>query len=486
MLLLLCLACIAPPKDTSTGREPGRPPHLILISIDTLRADHLGVYGYARETSPHLDRLSQESLVFERALAPTPWTFPSHAAMLSGMHPYEIGIEHSRRTLPSDVPMLAEQLSERGYQTAAFVDSHAKGFVGSDRGFGRGFEHYAHAPHREGLPIRFDIEATVDAAITWLEGRQPDQPFFLFLHTKAVHAVPNDAECQDPRCFPYDNPQRFRFVSSEEAPYSWTSESDGAGQRFLWSLNAKILDRQLDPDTYPQDRLDVLKALYDSGIYHVDQELGRLFATLESSGLAESTGIVVTSDHGEAFLDHSLFMHQEVYEEVLRVPLIVKPPGGAESPKRVASEVALRDVAPSLAGMAAAKVPDLWTGRALPGLSLPGTGGPSSKGSAEPRPFFGYYLFPSKFEYRSFAWQEGDWKLVVHNVESPREFRQELYNIRQDPREQDPVTDRDGLRASMLRSLREQLAESPISQGPSLDEEEMPDLEAILSLGYIE
>lgn len=300
--------------------------------------------------------------------------------------------------------------------------------------------------------------------------------------------MPNDAECLDERCFPYDKPDpyRFRFISSEEAPFAWTSPEDGAGQRYLWSLNRKILDGELDPETYPPKRVEVLEAIYDAGIHFVDSHLGRLFEDLRRRGLFDRTAIVITSDHGEAFLDHSLFMHQEVYDPLLRVPLIVRLPSDAKTRegKVVEDPVQLADIVPTLLGLAGAEIPEQMTGRPLPigaGGACAGAGVPGDR-----RELFAYYLFPSKFTYRSFAVRKGDWKLVTHNLEAPDRFRQELYNWKLDPAEQSPLSGEDEIRQDLQQSFGRWLHRPPVAQGAQLSEKELPDLEAVRSLGYLE
>ena len=480
-VILVAAACSGPPAAEA---PPAPPPNLVLISIDTLRADHLGCYGYPRDTSPHLDSLARDGIRFSAAFAPTPWTFPSHASMLTGTNPYEIGIRNSMRTIPREIPIVAELLAQQGYQTAAFVDSEPTGFVGAQRGFGRGFESYEHAPHRAGLAERFDMAATVDAALEWLDERDPSRPFFLFLHTKSVHAVPNDADCLDARCFPYDKPEpyRFRFVPSEQARFSWTSPEDGAGQRYLWSQNAKILRGELDPTSYPAERLEVLKALYDAGIYYVDDHLGRLFADLRRRGLFEQSVIIVTSDHGEAFLDHFLFMHQEVYDALLRVPLIVRLPTSLSRDRGRATDrqVLLADIAPTILQLAGVGVPASMTGYPLP------LAGEADLRRPEGREIFAYYVFPRKFTYQAFAVRQGKWKLVVHNVEAPDRFRRELYNTELDPDERRPLSGEDEVREKLRQMLRRWLRHPPVAQGDELLHEDLPNLEAIRSLGYIE
>ena len=473
--LLGTAACSRPP----TTEAP--PPNLLLISIDTLRTDRLGCYGHYRETSPRLDALAADGLRFTAAYAPTPWTLPSHASMLTGMHPYEIGIDNQWRTLPEETPMVAELLTRAGYASAAFVDSSEKGFVGAGRGFGRGFGLYQHAPHRPGGQ-RFDMAATVDAALAWLEDRDRTKPFFLFLHTKSVHAAPSGEACLDPRCFPYDKPEpyQFRYLSPEVDPGSWTSPEDGSGQAYLWSQNAKILRGELDPETYPDERIEVLKALYDAGIYYVDVHLGRLFEALRQRGLDESTAIVVTSDHGEAFLDHSLFMHQEVYDTQIRVPLVVRLPSEQSVGGQVIErQVTLADVVPTLLRLARAEAPEDLTGRPLPLTEA------EAAAETEARELFAYYLFPGKFTYQGFALRRGDLKLVTHNVESPDLFRHEVYDIAKDPKERHPLAQAE-LHEELAQALGRRLRTQPIAQGDELRSLKAPSQDVIRSLGYIE
>ncbi len=482
-LLLVAAACSRPP----TAEAPLAQPNLLLISIDTLRADHLGCYGYHRDTSPGLDALAADAIRFAAAYAPAPWTLPSHASMLTGMHPYEIGIDNQWRTLPEEIPVVAELLAQVGYRTAAFVDSQKNGFVGAGRGFSRGFGHYQHAPHRQGGQ-RFDTAATVDATLawldTWLDNPNSDRPFFLFLHTKSVHAVANDDSCLDPRCFPYDkpDPHRFRYVSPEEASFSWTSPEDGSAQAYLWSQNAKILRGELDPRDYPGKQVEVLGALYDAGIYYVDVHLSRLFDELRRRGLDENTAVVVTSDHGEAFLEHSLFMHQEVYDTLLKVPLIVRLPpasAGYERGRVAERQVTLSDIAPTLLRLSGAEVPEVLTGRPLPLTTA------EFEASSETRELFAYYLFPGKFTYQGFALRRGNLKFVIHNIDEPDRFRQELYDIGRDPQELYPLpaTER---QEEMRQALRRWRLRVPLAQGDVLKQPKTQGRDIIRSLGYIE
>ena len=176
LLLGLAGAALAAPAGAPGAPSAGAAPNVLLISIDTLRADHLGSYGYAKPTSPVLDALAARSVRFADAHAPTPWTLPSHAAMLTGRHPLELGILDKAGRIPDGAATVAERLGARGYQSAAFVDSGKGGNVGASRGFARGFDVFEHGPHGGGGRFQHDVARTVDAGVAWLGRRDPARP----------------------------------------------------------------------------------------------------------------------------------------------------------------------------------------------------------------------------------------------------------------------------------------------------------------------
>lgn len=467
------------------GPEPALRPNLLLISIDTLRADHLGCYGAKRPTSPRLDRFASSAVRFEHAYAPAPWTLPSHAALLTGVHPYRLGMRDNTARLPSDVPTLAERLAEAGYQTAAIVDSRPGGYVGAARGFDRGFDEYLHHPGR-GTPgsspsLRDDVAVTVASAEAWLDRRDRKRPFFLFLHTKSVHAVPSAARCFDERCFPYDKPDpyRFRFLPEARATATWRSAELGSGQAFLWAHNREVLAGRRSPGAVTPPEAAQLEALYDAGVAYVDEHLGRFLERAEGSGLLAGTTVVITSDHGEAFGEHGLFMHQQVYEELLRVPLVVRLPGAARG--RVEGRlVVLEDVAVTLAALAGLEARPPMTGRPLPlSETEPGAAVEADE------PFFAYYLFGPRQPYRAFAVARGDLKLVAHTARPQGELDFELYDLRADPAERSPLATADP-RLPELRALLERLLRQPPIGTPASLAAESGGGGAIEALPYIE
>ncbi|MDP6932732.1 MAG: sulfatase, partial [Myxococcota bacterium] len=267
--------------------------NVVLISIDTLRRDHLSLYGYDRETSPNLDALAARGITFERAVSASHWTAPAHASLLSGLHPDEHGLVQYPEpgALHEDVPMLAERLVEAGYQTAAFVGGS---YVSEKLGLGQGFEYW----HEE----RTRAERRFEQAADWLDSRDPTRPFFLFVHTYEVH------EPYDP---PSPHDQHWQTGDPPEA------DVDLRGQI------SKLYNKGFRPTS---EQLRHLEALYDGEIRYTDAQLGLFLERLGVSGLDEETLVVVTSDHGEQFMDHGGLAHGALYGELIGVPLVLSHP----------------------------------------------------------------------------------------------------------------------------------------------------------------
>jgi arylsulfatase len=429
----------------------------VVVSVDTLRADHLGAYGYARDTSPHIDRFAARSRRYANAFAPTPWTLPSHAALLTGRHPLDLGIADLRSALPDGVPTLAEWLRGAGYATAAFVDSRPRGFVGAERGFARGFDVYEHEPRIPGGAFRDDAAATVDAALAWLDGRDPARPFFLFLHTKSVHAKRAQRWALDPSAIaesdaPYDKPEpwRSRFLPGGRIRFAWHEPADPeiSGPRYLERLNERLASGALSPSDVGAERVAELVALYDAGIAYVDHHFGRLLDGLEARGLERSTVVVLTSDHGESFLEDRLLLHVELRPETLRVPLIVHDPQDAAGAV-IEAAVGLVDVAPTLAARAGLSLPEGLAGAPLPGGNRP----------ARPRaPELAYYHLTDDYLYEGWSLDDGAWKLRVERFGAGAEPRAALFERRSDPVERIPRTDEPERLRAMRAALEERRA----------------------------
>lgn len=308
---------------SACGQDARVPRNVILISVDTLRADHLGCYGYDRPVSPHVDQWALTGTRFVDVTAASPWTLPSHASLLTGLYPSGHGIFGESHGLPDEIPTLATVFREQGFNTMALVNSF---YLSERHGFARDFDAFEYVSEwSDAGPRRRVVNGgaeITDTAIEWL-GQRGDPPFFLFLHYYDVHSD-------------YDPEPEFREGLVGEYRGAVTG---GTGQLVEWR------ERGFRPR--PED-VRHLVDLYDAEIRQLDAQLGRLFAFLDSAGLADETVVVLTSDHGEEFQEHGSFLHSRTYyQEVIAIPWILCGPG-IPADHVVPSPVSLTDVAPTV------------------------------------------------------------------------------------------------------------------------------------------
>jgi arylsulfatase A-like enzyme len=326
---------------TGCSRRSG-PANVILISLDTLRADRLGFHGYERDTSPFLDGLARESVVFDAAQTQAPWTLPAHAAMLASRYPsaLRIGSVTSPRPLADQVLTLAEVLAGEGFRTHAVVDG---GFVSRQLGFAQGFADFEQSKELRGEAFGYRADLMVARAAKWLRGLPRGERFFLFLHTYAVHDYkPTPAP-------------RARLVR----PYTGPLARLASYSRFLQDRENEDLFRRLGP----ADRL-FLSDLYDATVLEADESMLRLHETLRDLDLLDDTLLVVTSDHGEEIFDRRETGHgYSMYQENLHVPLLFSH--RSLPPMRVSSPVRLLDVPPTIVDLLGLERPPAWQGVSL-------------------------------------------------------------------------------------------------------------------------
>ena len=317
-------------------------PNLIVVSMDTLRADHLGCYGYKRDTTPNLDALAREALVFDQASSTSSWTLPAHISLLSGVHLGQAGGAFKQRSMHSGIPTLPERLKAAGYRTLALVGG---GYVSAEFGMDRGFD-------------AFD-ERNLEIARGWerlepfLEARDGREPFFVLFHFFDIHSPFGDKT---------DDPDRF--FREEGMPFDPVlAEKIRGGKAFAHIPS-------YDRDVTERERRHIIN-LYDADIAHADRVLGKLFARLRELGLWEDTALLLTSDHGEEFGEHGSWYHgKHLYREITRVPLLFKPPAGRRPEglapgSRIDRPVSLVDVAPTLTDLAGIEAPEVWQGASL-------------------------------------------------------------------------------------------------------------------------
>ncbi|HXY38630.1 MAG TPA: sulfatase-like hydrolase/transferase [Vicinamibacteria bacterium] len=422
-LSVLALACLAAAALVRAPAGSARPCDVVLVTLDTLRADRVGFLGSRRGLTPTLDRLAGEGVVFEQAFAQAPLTTVSHATVLSGMQPPGHGVRDFGMPLPVEVPWLPSLLRAGGYRTAAFVGSMVLDPGGPIApGFDRGFDVYdAGFRARKGGADPYQTKErrgaeVVRRALGWLEHR-PAGPLFLWVHLYDAHD-------------PYDPPEPFR-------------------SRFA-------------------------QAPYDGEVAAVDAAVGALLGELGAAGVGEGAVIAVAGDHGESLGAHGEETHGVfLYDETIHVPLLLRLPGAAEGGRRVAARVGLVDLAPTLLEAAGVRVPAAMQGRSLVGLA---------RGVRQPeRPSYAESEYPQRvFGWSSLAaWRDERFLFV----EAPR---RELYDLRADPSaSRDLAAERpalvSGMAAALAAAQRAWTRQATAAASPAASPEL---LERLASLGY--
>jgi arylsulfatase A-like enzyme len=296
LLILICNGFIY------SYRLPNRSkgPNIILISIDALRADHLSCYGYHRNTSPNIDRIASQGVLFKNAFSQATWTLPSHTSIFLSQYVWRHNVPsaHTKR-LTDPCTTLAEILKNENFATAAFTGG---GYTSSQYGFDQGFEIYDDGTP-EKMMWRGEISSYMDKSLNWLESVR-NRKFFLFIHTYDVHT-------------PYDPP----------APY-FDLYTKGRCEGKHLRTSRGIIPEKLDASKLIPKEIDYIMAVYDGDINYVDDQLRKLFKKLDQLGISDNTIMIITADHGEGFNEHGRLDHgYKPYIELVHVPLIIKGPG---------------------------------------------------------------------------------------------------------------------------------------------------------------
>lgn len=326
LLLILVLLVAA-----SCARTEPRRPDVLVITIDTLRADHLGAYDPGQST-PKLDALAREAAVFERAYAPMPLTRPSHFSMLTSLLPREHGVVNNSMALPAETLSVTEIFAEANYRTAAFVGVR---LLGPDSGAARGFEQYDYPQQAQ----ERDAGSVVGRALDWLGTLGQDESYFVWLHVFDPH-------------LPYAPPAKF----AKDVP--------GGLPALSWPDIEQIASAN-DGDV-PAETLDAALALYRGEVAYVDHWIGELIAGVARVRELDDTVVVLTADHGECFENGIFFEHADcLFEPGIRIPLIVRYPPMFPPGSRVLGQTGIIDVAPTVLQAAGLDVPTSFSGTAL-------------------------------------------------------------------------------------------------------------------------
>ena len=445
---------IEPIADDTRGIITAK--QVVLVVVDALKASELGTYGYDRNTSPHLTALAREGILFEQFRAASCWTVPSFATLLTGMAPsaahagdiFDKGrYERGAPKLRKDIPTLAEYLGD-DIASAALVTNP---YLHPYRGLGRGFDTYDHenADHHH---YRNAKKAT-DKAIGWLS-RHKDAPFFYLLHLFDPH-VPYRAPAPIERMFVGHEPGRLDIDSRDQF-------------REIRSHALKLTD----------DEKGYLRDLYDAEVRFVDEQLGRLIDAMDDMGILETSYVVFTADHGEEHFEHGGFEHGHRFEdEVVRVPLVIRAPGGKwHAGQRVPWSAGHADIYPTIVE---------WFGKAIPrhlgGESL----NPLITGESQAHRTV--YMEHNLYGPYRFAWFDGRYKLITDRAGQSTW----LYDLDTDPLEKHRLQEHaeiDAMKANLLQH-RAQLARrvGPQTGAPETPPQVPADVQtALRSLGYID
>jgi arylsulfatase A-like enzyme len=467
--------------------EDGPPQIVLLIQGDTLRSDHLDVYGYDRPTAPVLHRLADEGALFQHAITQTSWTKAATPTIMTSLYPSTHGVHKIPDRLPSSATTIARAFRDAGYATLSFS---SVSFTGQFTNLHQGFEELHEAEStagRAGPRGSKTAREYVDRFLEWLDGH-PDTRVFVYLHFFDPHPPyqpnpPFDAMWADPK-------RREEYRRDLETLKKVVSDAFLA-QRGM-ATTEELARAGVDEKTFMQFSKD----WYDGSIRGMDTEIGRLLERLRGLGLERRSAIAFYGDHGEEFHDHGRMWHGEsIYGEMLRVPLILWAPGRIAPGLKVKEPVGLIDVMPTLLEMSGVRIPEAAQGQSLePLLRKPGDDTVQAATAWKNRPVFaerqpmGGPEFPAAGE--SYAIIEGRWKLVHNAVRPPGKPEFELFAFYEDPLDQrDLARDNPQVVAELAKQLdswKEKARAARLKgdkDAPSLSGAELDGLRA---LGYVQ
>lgn len=418
-------SAVEPPETLYENR-----PNVILISIDTLRADRLGYNGYKRSITPNIDRLAREGTVFKCAISQSPWTLPSHASIMTSLYPSLHGASQVTSKLDKNFVTLAELLRDASYETAAFAGG---GWISPSFGLDQGFDffdHYAeHNLHLRYVPTAARLKVplfqekicfsfAVPRIIRWLQANATqNKPFFLFIHTYEVH----NYFLNDKKLNPYLNKIGFQY--GEKLP----DFTKGPQPRFANNIIQWLL-------TAEEKKLEYFQALYDAEILFTDRLINDILNELHSLGLMNRTLIILTSDHGEGFNKALKRIHHggRLHNDQLLVPLILRLPGVFPKNKVIDVQVQLIDILPTILDILNLEQP-----KEIKGASLLKYG--STSGITNGRPAFSEEL-GFKINEANFREQVKDDYRIVSMISQGKKFirspaKEEFYELGTDPEE---------------------------------------------------
>lgn len=459
-VLLLIIASSVAVAQKPASAPPSSPPNVLLITVDTLRTAHLSCYGYAWKTSPHIDKLASEGTRFERAYTVIPLTGPAHFSLFTSRYPQEHGAIRNGLDIADDRTLVnfPQVLRASGYNNAGFISGWP--LNGRLTSLDDWFDHYDETLTRTYQLFNSSrwAEDVTPPAIDWLkQNGKSGKPFFMWVHYFDPHS-------------PYDFREHFADL-----------QKNGSGA----------------PAPAADDAMRERIRNYDTEIAYMDWHMGKLFETLDSLGLRDSTLVVLTADHGESLGEHDYIGHgRYLYEDVIRIPLIVRLPGQVEAGKVITTPVSILDIAPTIVDLTVGKTLDEknaklpFVGRTLAPALTQGE-------KLTERPNY-YVTFPGK---KGFAPKWLSWIWITEEelpskfgyldgmskfIWSPDEGELAMYNVARDPQEIQPQILKTGTPPYKAETKRLQTWFSRTESRASETKMSQEDLEVLKSLGYVQ
>ncbi|MBU0637346.1 MAG: sulfatase [Planctomycetes bacterium] len=400
--------------EQRASRDTGKRPNVLVIVVDTLRADKLGCHGNVLGLTPNIDTLAAQSVRFERAYSHAPWTLPAFASLFSSLHPPQHGAGGQLpdfRQLPDSVRTIAECFHDAGFATAAVINVD---FLCENFGMTQGFADVDFKAFPNNVNVRSATDTTA-AAVAWLQERNR-RPFFLLVHYFDPHLV-------------YAPPAEYRR--------KYAAPQDREDSSWVFGTRRQIAEYRMGRVRFDEATIRRAEQLYDGEVAYTDHEVGRLLAALRAQNLADKTVTVFTADHGEEFMDHGGFEHgHTLFQELVHVPLLIRFPQRLR-PQTIAAAVGHIDVAPTLCALTGVTADPAFVGHSL----LPLMEG--SVADRRPLAFEGNFWGPP---FR--GWLQGGYKLIA----GPQGVQ--LFNLVSDPGEQHDLS---GERAEQIRKMQEDM-----------------------------
>ncbi|MEE2612319.1 MAG: sulfatase [Acidobacteriota bacterium] len=468
-------------RAPSKAGVPATPQGVIVIMADTIRPDHLGAYGYPRDTTPVLGRLAGGGTRFDDTVAQATWTKVSTPSILTSLYPLTHGVKDVPDRLPSSATTLAEIYRAAGHATVSFSSVT---FSGAATNLHQGFEELHEAASRTGLNRGKSARGFVDRLLPWLDVHR-DVPFFVFLHLFDPHS-------------PFEPRPPYNTMWANPAERAAHAERVSEVRQQIDSpfLRGQVMPSQADLDASEIDVdafLSYRKAWYDGSIRGMDTEVGRLLARLEALGLTDRVVVAVVGDHGEEFLEHGSSWHgQSVYGELTQVPLILWAPGRIPAGRQVSDTVRTIDLMPTLLELSGLPLPETLQGQSLLPLLAPGDGMEQPGWIHRPAVAEEHVRTEAGTDDRhaSYALVLDGWRLIHNVTRDEDEPEYELYDHGRDPLNlSDVATDHpevvDRLAADLERWRRRAEAARLPADAELADTLSADELDRLRSLGYL-